>query len=400
MEDDGPAGARSRDRGAATARPVRAARRGRLGLGHGQGFVWLIIIIFILGYLPDRAYYLTVGRTVDLGVLAWSPINLCPPTNQTLPCPAPVGAVVPWADVADRAGPAGGRGPTARSSRSGTLILYFGGSDGKTAHRHGLRRPDGRDRQLRQLDRGPELPAPRADASVVVRGWQHLRHRRHGCDGKPRPTRSSSLSPERPDRRARRVDRRPTTCSSCRRRAAGAAAAVTPDGLLLVGGRNAAGPVATTWKTLLDNTGKLSAWSVEQPLVTPQTDATAALIGDYLWLYGGSDANGPVGAVQRGVFGQPAAEGLPANPNQGKLIRWDINNQANLPVARTERVGLGAPTARSTSPAATTAAVRRTRSTGRSRPTPVISRSGSTSTPATCPRPASRAPRRSSTART
>ena len=61
-----------------------------------KAFAWLVIIILMLGYLPDRAYYLTVGRTVDLGVLVWSPINLCPPTNETLPCPAPVGAVIPW----------------------------------------------------------------------------------------------------------------------------------------------------------------------------------------------------------------------------------------------------------------------------------------------------------------
>ena len=59
-----------------------------------KAFAWLVIIILMLGYLPDRAYYLTVGRTVDLGVLVWSPINFCPPTNETLPCPAPVGAVI------------------------------------------------------------------------------------------------------------------------------------------------------------------------------------------------------------------------------------------------------------------------------------------------------------------
>jgi hypothetical protein len=50
--------------------PVRAARCRRLGLGLGQAFAWLIIIIFMLGYLPtgllpDRR------RTVDLGVLIW-----------------------------------------------------------------------------------------------------------------------------------------------------------------------------------------------------------------------------------------------------------------------------------------------------------------------------------------
>ena len=95
---------------------------------------------------------------------------------------------------------------------------------------------------------------------------------------------------------------------------AAAAAAVTTDGLLLIGGRNAAGPVTTTWKSLLDDRGALGAWAAEQPLVAAQADATAIVVGDYVWLYGGSDANGPVGAVQRGAFGQAAAEGLPEQP--------------------------------------------------------------------------------------
>ena len=82
--------------GPGTAVPRRRALFGLLdadgwGWASVKAFAWLIIIIFMLGYLPDRAYYLTVGRTVDLGVLVWSPINLCPPSNQNLPCPAPVG---------------------------------------------------------------------------------------------------------------------------------------------------------------------------------------------------------------------------------------------------------------------------------------------------------------------
>ena len=64
--------------------------------------VWLVIITLMLGYIPDRAYYLTVNRTLDLGVLAWSPINFCPPENESLPCPAPVGAVVPWHPSPDK----------------------------------------------------------------------------------------------------------------------------------------------------------------------------------------------------------------------------------------------------------------------------------------------------------
>jgi hypothetical protein len=329
--------------GPGTAVPRRRALFGLLdadgwGWATVKAFVWLIIIIFILGYLPDRAYYLTVGRTVDLGVLAWSPINLCPPTNETLPCPAPAGAVIPW-----EPSPTQLALPQARTDGAavlmGSLILYFGGTDGKAATDTVYVARTVATGNFDSWTEGPKLPAPRANASVVsVAGSIYVIG---GADAANAPTDTvfvlspNALTGALGEWTTSNVLKLPEP-------RAGAAAAVTPDGLLLVGGRNAAGPVATTWKTLLNNTCKLSAWSVEQPLVTPQTDATAALIGDYLWLYGGSNANGPVGAVQRGVFGKPAAEGLPANPNQGKLIRWDINNQANLPVARTNASGWAA----------------------------------------------------------
>jgi hypothetical protein len=47
-------------------------------------------------------------------------------------------------------------------------------------------------------------------------------------------------------------------------------------------------------------------------------------------------------ALSAGAFGQKAAEGLPDNPDAGKLIRWDVNNASNLPVARTNASGWGA----------------------------------------------------------
>ncbi len=84
----------------------RTQTRGRAFFGlldaNGWGWAslkatfWFIVMIFVLGYIPDRAYYFTVNRTMDLGILAWSPINFCPPENKTLPCPPPVGAVIPW----------------------------------------------------------------------------------------------------------------------------------------------------------------------------------------------------------------------------------------------------------------------------------------------------------------
>src|SRR5258706_8646067 len=131
-----------------------------------KAFVWLIIIIFILGYLPDRAYYLTVGRTVDLGVLAWSPVNLCPPDNESLPCPAPAGSLVPW-----HPSPPELALPKARTDgvilQVGTKILYIGGSDGTTAQKDVyVARTVGSGNFDTWAD-GPALPEARADASVA-----------------------------------------------------------------------------------------------------------------------------------------------------------------------------------------------------------------------------------------
>src|SRR4051794_29656045 len=329
--------------GPGTAVPRRRALFGLLdadgwGWASVKAFVWLIIIIFMLGYLPDRAYYLTVGRTVDLGVLVWSPINLCPPTNENLPCPAPVGALVPWQQA-----PAELNLPQARMDGSalqvGTQIFYIGGSDGTTAQSTVYVAETVGSGNFDKWTEGPALPEPRANASVVyIAGSIYVIG---GSDASGAPTKTAFVLS--PDSQTGALGNWSTAdYLALPEPRSGAAAAITPDGLLLVGGRDASGPVATTLKTLLNSTGKLGAWSREQSLNTPQTDATAVLVGDFLWLYGGSDANGPTKAVQRGAFGLKAAEGFPANPNAGKLVRWDVNNSANLPVARTNASGWGA----------------------------------------------------------
>ena len=53
-----------------------------------QQIFWLLVLIITLGYIPDRAYYFVVSRTIEIGILGWSPVNLCPPENgPDLPCP-------------------------------------------------------------------------------------------------------------------------------------------------------------------------------------------------------------------------------------------------------------------------------------------------------------------------
>jgi len=330
--------------GAGTTGPRRRALFGLLdangwGWASIKAFIWLVIIIFILGYLPDRAYYLTVGRTVDLGVLAWSPINLCPPTNETLPCPAPAGALVPW-----HPSPTELSLPAARTDGAvlqvGSKILYIGGSDGSTAQSTVFVAQTVGTGNFGQWTAGPALPAPRADASVAyVAGSIYVLG---GTDETGAPTDTAFvLTPDSVTGELGEWQAAADALTLPEPRSA-AAAAITTDGLLLIGGRNADGPVATTWKSKLGTTGGLGAWAVEQSLQAPQADATAAVVGDFVWLFGGSDANGPVGAVQRGSFGQPAAAGLPDNPDEGELVRWDVNNTANLPVARTNAAGWGA----------------------------------------------------------
>jgi len=297
-----------------------------------KAFIWLIIIVFILGYLPDRAYYLTVGRTVDLGVLAWSPVNLCPPTNETLPCPAPVGALVPWHPSPEELAL-----PAPRTNGAvlqvGTRLLYIGGSDGTTAQStvYVARTVEGGNFDV--WEEGPSLPEPRADASVAyVAGSIFVIG---GTDDAGEPTSTVYvITPDSVTGELGEWEEAPEALTLPEPRSA-AAAAVTIDGLLLIGGRNADGPVATTWKSLLSEQGELGEWADEASLSAPQAGASAFVVGDFIWLYGGSDANGPVGVVQRGVFGQPAEEGLPENEDEGKVVRWDVNPSANLPGART-----------------------------------------------------------------
>lgn len=293
-----------------------------------KAFIWLIIIIILLGYIPDRAYYLTVGRTVDLGVLAWSPINLCPPTNESLPCPAPVGALVPW-----HQSPPELALPQARTDGAilqvGTRILYLGGSDGATAQSTVYVAPTVGTGNFDAWQEGPALPAARSDLSVAyVAGSIYVLG---GEDETGAPTDTVYvLTPD--PLTGELVEWEESEDLVLPEGRAGAAAVVAPDGLLLIGGRNADGPVATTWKSELNTQGALQEWADEAPLASAQDDVSAFIVGDYLWAYGGNDANGPVATVQRGTFGAEAAEGLEPNTEEGRVISWDINPSANLPV--------------------------------------------------------------------
>ena len=229
--------------GAGMAVPRRRALFGLLdadgwGWASVKAFIWLVIIIFMLGYLPDRAYYLTVGRTVDLGVLVWSPINLCPPTNQTLPCPPPVGAVVPFEQspselalpgAADRRLGPPGRDPDLLLRR---VRREDGADRGSTSPRRSAPATSTSGSPgLICPTRGPTRASRTSPGSIYVIGGKDASGKADEDRFRPEPRPA--------DRRAGRVadGRQPGPAEE----RSEAAIAVTTDGLLLIGGRNAAG---------------------------------------------------------------------------------------------------------------------------------------------------------------
>ena len=328
------------------ATPTRR-RRALFGLLDASGWAWaflkaifwFLLLIFFLGYVPDRAYYFTVNRTIDLGILAWSPVNFCPGGNQSLPCPAPVGAVVPWA-----ASPPEISLPAPRTDgavvQSGTSLLYVGGSDGKTAvDTTFVTKTSGTGNFDKWDPNGPKLPAPRADAGVIYSGGKIYVVGGYGADGKPTDTvfvlapdsTTGSLGNWQTAEQAKLDLKLPEP-------RAGAAIVAGSDGLFLIGGTNGSGPVNTIWKSTFDKkTGAPGKWVPQKSnLYAPVTDASAAAIGSFLWVFGGTGADNKATAlVQRAELGTGA--------DATNVVRVGIQPGAtNLPAPRTNLDGFAA----------------------------------------------------------
>jgi hypothetical protein len=338
-------------------RPIR--RRPMFGLFDGDGWAWaivkaafwLLVIILTLGYIPDRAYYFIVSRTMDVGILGWSPVNLCPPENgSALPCPVPAGGVLPWqASPANAALPAPRTGGSA--AQIGTSLLYIGGTDGTTPSATTY---------VAKLDKanfsgwaeGPALPKARTDASIAILNGTAYLIGGAGPDGKPTDTLwSIGLDPA-----TQQLSTWSETVIGATAPApalpklpaprSGASAVAVADGIVVAGGRDAGGKVsATVWKSTIDGkTGALGEFKEQPPLPHAVADASIAFEGVFLWVYSGSDDNGATGFVQRADYGSPpgptAAPGEPAPSAAPEVvIAWATLDAANLPAARTGAAG-------------------------------------------------------------
>ena len=244
------------------------------------------------------------------------------------------------AAVAGRSWPCPRRGPTAASPRSGPSCCTSAARMARPPSRPCTsRRPSGRATSAAWAE-GPALPEPASDASVVtVSGVIYVIGGRDAAGAptttvfqpRPRTPQTGDIGDVAAGRR-----RSPST-----RPGPGPPAWSAPDGILLIGGEGPDGPVDTTLKSLLTTQGGLgawaaggAAWSRRRPMPTRPS------VGDFVWLWGGHDANGPVAAVQRGSLGLEAAEGLPENPDEGKVIQWATERRVDLPAPARRRRGL------------------------------------------------------------
>jgi hypothetical protein len=330
---------------------MQTRRRAMFGLldagGWGWASVkavfWFILLVFALGYIPDRAYYFTVNKTIDLGILAWSPVNFCPPENETLPCPAPVGAVVPWhSSPAELDLP----GPRTDGSvlQNGTTLLYVGGSDGKAATDTTFVSTTSGVGNFDKWAEGPKLPEARSDASLAFQSGKIYLIGGLGPDGKPTST-VFILSPDATTGQLGEWQTADAAKLDINLPApnAGGAVVVGTDGLFLVGGTSdGTTPVKTVLKSTIDAKGNLTKWVPQPDLYAETTDASAALIGSYIWVLGGTSAIGPTNVVQRGEFNvnDPAT---PKVDESTTIKQFGVTaGGTNLPAPRTDAAGFGA----------------------------------------------------------
>ena len=294
---------------------------------------WFVVIITMLGYIPDRAYYFTVGNTVDIWPLSpflqWSPVNLCPPANETLPCPAPAGAALPW-----HTAPAQLQLPAGRTDGAGAVIgqtyIYAGGSDGKTAqtttyisHTVGLGNLD-------KWSEGPALPEARSAAASVVVGNTLYLIGGFGPDGKPTTT-TYSLTVNNDGTLGQWTAADKLALPEPR---AGATAVPVSDGIVVMGGTDGTTATKSVWKSQQSTTTPpvLGAWVAQSPLVEANTGGAAAHVGDWIFVLGGvNDKGQTVATVQEGKVGG-GADATATDPNV--LGTWRYSAQTNLPSPR------------------------------------------------------------------
>jgi hypothetical protein len=324
-------------------------RRALFGLVDADGWAWaglkaifwFFLIIFLLGYVPDRAYYFTVFPTIDVGANVISPVNFCDSSNKSLPCPAPVGAVVPWERNPQeltlpqpRAG--------AAVAQSGTNMYLIGGEtpDGPTDSV--LVSQVTATGNFGKWADAPKLPVPRSQAAIVT--FSGVPYVIGGLNESGAPTDTVYAGTV---KEGQVTAWEPKNDLRLPKALSGASAIAATNGLWVLGGRTAdKQPSATVYRAKLNATQNPPALGkfeevAQLPLPQARADAVGMLVGTFIYVIGGDAPGGVTNKILRlrlNDTGDPVA-GAGGAP-QG----WALTTSASqeLPEARSEAGGFTA----------------------------------------------------------
>ncbi len=256
-----------------------------------KAFFWFLVIIFLLGYVPDRLYYFTVSPTIDLGYNVISPVNFCPPSNRDLPCPAPAGAVVPWQqNPAQLALPAARAGAGTFASGENLYVVGGRGPDGTATSDVFATRVI--NNNLTGWAPGPALPAARSDAVVVSLAGTPFVVGGRDETGQPTATVFRGTVEE-----GALTGWEEASDLALPVPLADAAGVATINGMMVMGGRSADGaPLATVYQSVVSEgaTPVQGPWVevTELPLPEARADATAVNTGNLVYVLGGEGPQG------------------------------------------------------------------------------------------------------------
>ena len=135
-----------------------------------KSLFWLVTMIMILGYLPDRAYYFTVQKTVDLGLARLVADQLLPARERDAALPGARRAPRCRGTRARRRSTSRRPGRTAPRRILGQAYVFAGGSDGTKAVADTYLTKAVGSGNIDKWAAGPALPEARADAAAVAIG--------------------------------------------------------------------------------------------------------------------------------------------------------------------------------------------------------------------------------------
>jgi len=326
-------------------------RRAAFGLFDADGWTWaglkatfwFLFIIFMLGVVPNWAYYFTTSNTITVGYNFASIVNLCPADNEDLPCPAPLGAMKPW-----QASPEELALPMARSGssvyQSGSTVYLLGGLVDGVATDEVLLTEVTEEGNFVPWTEGPALPEPRADAALGM--FSGVPYVMGGLDasGQPTATTYSGIIEEGVLTGWELSDgENRTNPLTLPLPLSGAGVVPGSGGFVLVGGRDIDGsPTNGVYLAWTNEAGTaLEPWQPLEGLALPEdrADVVSAMIADFVYVIGGE---GPDGAADT-VFRLGLHDGEPDTDDAGNLTGWAVAPESlALPAPRTDATSFSA----------------------------------------------------------